>query len=253
MWKRKLSLPVWDELEPSATEPESFEPQEALDIMDETADEFADEESEEAAATSEPAGERSGGEEGTTEEPRSRRRRRRRGRGRGREDAPSAETSDIYRARRRQSEDQAEPDDDEAVVAEGWSRTPSDAAKEPAEEDRDQRASGRSGAGVVAAVAADAIGTAIRFATSEPVGEAGAVDDDEFDFGSDQEEGPRRKIRRCRGRDEHETNDDDERATSTMKTTSTISTAMKNTMMRTAANRRASVSATFPPGKTPSA
>ena len=33
------------------TEPESFEPQEALDIMDETADEFGEEESAAAAAT----------------------------------------------------------------------------------------------------------------------------------------------------------------------------------------------------------
>ena len=79
-------------LEPSATEPESFEPQEALDIMDETADEFGDEESEEDAAATVTAGEKSAGERKchgrsrTTIAPPSPPRR---GRGRGREEAPA--------------------------------------------------------------------------------------------------------------------------------------------------------------------
>ena len=81
------AVPEWDDLEPSATEPRSFEPQEALDIMDETADEFGEDSAEETSASSESARGDSAGGEAPTEEQRSRRRRRRRGRGRGREGA----------------------------------------------------------------------------------------------------------------------------------------------------------------------
>ena len=81
----EAAMPVWEQLQPAATEPHSFEPQEALDIMDETADEFGDEAAEETAVSAE-----SGGET-PTEEQRSRRRRRRRGRGRGRESVGPAE------------------------------------------------------------------------------------------------------------------------------------------------------------------
>ena len=130
----ELPLPVWDELEPSATEPESFEPQEALDIMDETADEFDDEESDEAAVATESAdgqsvNEQSVHEESATEERRSRRRHRRRGRGRGREAAPADEA-------RTTTGTGQEPADDEIVAAEGMESDADSSVQEPVKEDR---------------------------------------------------------------------------------------------------------------------
>ena len=38
----EAELSAWDDLDPTATEPRSFEPQEALDVMDETSDDFED-------------------------------------------------------------------------------------------------------------------------------------------------------------------------------------------------------------------
>ncbi len=39
----EAELTAWDDIDPTATEPQAFEPQEALDVMDETADEFDEE------------------------------------------------------------------------------------------------------------------------------------------------------------------------------------------------------------------
>jgi hypothetical protein len=76
----EVALP-WAELEPTVTEPKPFEPQEALDFMDDTSDEFGNELPEGSTA---PGEARRG--EPQEDEQRSRRRRRRRGRGRGREE-----------------------------------------------------------------------------------------------------------------------------------------------------------------------
>ena len=78
-------MTAWDDLDPTATEPRSFEPQEALDVMDETADEFEEGFAAEGTATT--------GESAQPEpdERRGRRRRRGRGRGRNREEADTAE------------------------------------------------------------------------------------------------------------------------------------------------------------------
>ena len=120
----ELSLPAWSELQPPATEPKSYEPQEALDIMDETADEFADEKGE-APAPTEPAG-----GEAATEERKSRRRRRRRGRGRGREGAPSEEV-------RASGEPDCDAGDDDGVVFQSTEPEADDSVQEAAgEEDR---------------------------------------------------------------------------------------------------------------------
>ncbi len=127
--EEEIPMPVWEELEPSATEPESFEPQEALDIMDETADEFGDEESEGAGATSESASGRSGDEDSAREERRPRRRRRRRGRGRGRDDGPAAEAH----AAEQSGEELAGA---ESVSSEGMESDADDALRDRAEEDR---------------------------------------------------------------------------------------------------------------------
>ena len=173
----EASLPVWDELEPPATEPESFEPQEALDIMDETADEFGDESSDEIAVTTESIDEQSTTEEGATEERRGRRRRRRRGRGRSREDAPSAETPTA-------NESSEEPDSDESVASEFVESDVDSSAKEDAEEDRseegpaERRGRRRRGRGRGRDQVRD-----------EQTGEEEtAIVDDEFDFGGTEEE-----------------------------------------------------------------
>jgi hypothetical protein len=153
----EVPLPSWDDLESAATQPESFEPQEALDIMDETADEFGefgDESSDESVAPTEGAGELSAGEEIAKDERRSRRRRRRRGRGRGREDAPSAEgqTSDV--AGEESTSDQLasdqlasdEPASEELVVSESLEVDSDGATQEPVEESRsDEERSERRG------------------------------------------------------------------------------------------------------------
>ncbi|MGO9109922.1 MAG: hypothetical protein ACLP9L_11875 [Thermoguttaceae bacterium] len=130
----EAALPVWADLEPAATEPESFEPQEALDIMDDTADEFGDEASDADTATSESDGERSASEhsaneESATEERRSRRRRRRRGRGRGREDAPAEEAGSG-------NESNEEPTDDNVIFSGSLESDDDSPLAEPAEEDR---------------------------------------------------------------------------------------------------------------------
>ena len=51
----EAELTAWDELEPTATEPQSFQPQEALDFMDEPAGEFDEEVSVEADETARPS------------------------------------------------------------------------------------------------------------------------------------------------------------------------------------------------------
>jgi hypothetical protein len=124
IFEAEVALPVWDDLEPPATEPESFEPQEALDIMDETADEFADEVSEEASTAADSAG-----AEGVPGEPRPRRRRRRRGRGRGREGAASSEASTV-------NEFSEELGDDERADCENAESAVDESTGEPAEEGR---------------------------------------------------------------------------------------------------------------------
>jgi len=169
----ELALPVWDDLEPSATEPESFEPQEALDIMDETADEFGDDVSEEASATTESAG-----GEAATEEPRSRRRRRRRGRGRGREGAPSAEAQTA-------NEFGDELADDEGVVSESMEGDIDGSAREPADDatlegERTERRGHRRRRG------RGRPRDQVRDAQTE--GEESAVDDEDFDFEPAEEE-----------------------------------------------------------------
>ena len=80
----EAELTAWDDMDPTATEPQAFEPQEALDVMDETADEFDEEFSGEAGAAS---------TESTPQERDERRgrRRRRRGRGRNRDAAEGSE------------------------------------------------------------------------------------------------------------------------------------------------------------------
>ena len=161
----ELAMPVWDDLEPSATEPESFEPQEALDIMDETADEFGDEESEEPAAAAEsPASSRPASER-QTEERRPRRRRRRRGRGRGREDASPAEARNMAVSPVTSRAD--EPTDEDAVSEEAWSPTSTSSAMQDLPKKIGPRASGRSAAGVAAAVVAAAAAIEIRVDESE--------------------------------------------------------------------------------------
>jgi hypothetical protein len=82
----EAELTAWDDIDPTATEPRSFEPQEALDFMDETAEEFDEESSgelsgESAAAPGDSQSEEQGERRG--------RRRRRRGRGRSRDGAES--------------------------------------------------------------------------------------------------------------------------------------------------------------------
>jgi hypothetical protein len=127
----EAELTAWEDLEPTATEPQSFEPQEALDVMDETADEFDDEVPGEAAATS---GEKSSAEE---EERRGRgRRRRRRGRGRGRDEAPSSEAQPAASDQEQASE---EPGTEGGFGA-GLEMEPAESAEgEPSEEDRGER------------------------------------------------------------------------------------------------------------------
>jgi hypothetical protein len=78
----EAELTAWDDIDPTATEPQAFEPQEALDVLDETADEFVEEFSGEAAT---PSG------EAPPEREERRGRRRRRGRGRNRDAAESTE------------------------------------------------------------------------------------------------------------------------------------------------------------------
>ena len=53
----EAEMTSWGGLEPTATEPQSFQPQEALDILDEAADEYDEALSEELAETSESSGE----------------------------------------------------------------------------------------------------------------------------------------------------------------------------------------------------
>ncbi len=184
----EVPVPVWDELEPSATEPESFEPQEALDIMDETADEFGDEESTETAATTE-AGGQSADEESPTEERRPRRRRRRCGRGRGRDDVsplPRGEDrGEDEKAERRRPGGPGEETAGDEVVCEGVESGADDSVEEAAEEDRpeDERTERggrrrRRGQGRFRDQLRD----------EATVGEEGATDDDDFDFGSVEEE-----------------------------------------------------------------
>jgi ribonuclease E len=78
----EAELTRWGGLEPNATEPLSFEPQEALDILDETMFDEDEGHEEGAEAPARPAGE---GATPEGDERPGRRRRRRRGRGRGRE------------------------------------------------------------------------------------------------------------------------------------------------------------------------
>ena len=120
----EAELTVWDDIDPTATEPRAFEPQEALDVMDETADEFDDELSGESAAAS--------GEASTPErEERGGRRRRRRGRGRNRGPADSTERPI------------AEPGQEESAeggVGDGLDVEPSEAAEgETSEHDHSER------------------------------------------------------------------------------------------------------------------
>ena len=120
----EAELTAWDDIDPTATEPRAFEPQEALDVMDETADEVDEEFSGEAAAPS--------GEERPQErEERGGRRRRRRGRGRNRGTAENTE------------QPIAEPGSEETAeggFGEGLELEPSESAEgETAEHDRGER------------------------------------------------------------------------------------------------------------------
>ncbi len=220
----ELSMPVWNELEPPATEPESFEPQEALDIMDETADEFADEESEEAAATSESAR-----AEAAADERRPRRRHRRRGRGRGREDAPatkartSSEPGDSEFSEGQAGERDAggegragKPDvREEAVVFEGMESDAGDLVKETAEEDRIEGEPRSEGEPRPEGEPTERRGRRRRrgrgrdrdrVRDEQTVGEEGTADDDEFDFeGTEQEEAVA-----AEAADEHDEDEGDE-------------------------------------------
>jgi len=163
-------LPVWDELEPPATEPEAFEPQEALDIMDDTADEIVDESSDMST------GKQPGHEEEARDERRGRRRRRRRGRVRSREDAPAADSSAVKG-----------PDEelgaDESVVSESLEIEAEITAKEDTEEDRpgDQLTERRG--------RRRRRGRGREPIRDEQAGEEeGAIVDDDFDFGSAAED-----------------------------------------------------------------
>ncbi len=136
----EAALPVWSDLEPSATEPESFEPQEALDIMDETAgDDFDDEASDAASAASESAaGEGPSSEQREGDERRPRRRRRRRGRGRCREDATSAEGGAAGEHEKGYDHGE-EPSERESIVSEGAESNVDGPSMEPSETDRAER------------------------------------------------------------------------------------------------------------------
>jgi hypothetical protein len=120
----EAELTAWDDIDPTATEPRAFEPQEALDVMDETADEFEEEFTGETTAES--------GEARPQErEERRGRRRRRRGRGRNREagertERPFAEAGQEQAA--------------EGGFGEGLEVEPSDSAeRETSEYDRGER------------------------------------------------------------------------------------------------------------------
>jgi hypothetical protein len=129
----EAELTAWDDIDPTATEPRSFEPQEALDVMDETADEFEEEFSGEAPAES--------GEARPQERDERRpRRRRRRGRGRNRGGAPeSAE---------RPFDEPGHEHAAEGEFGEGMETEPSEAAEsEAAEFDRGESNRGGSDRG----------------------------------------------------------------------------------------------------------
>lgn len=98
----EAELTAWDDLDPTATEPRAFEPQEALDVMDETADEFEEDFAAEAAA---PAGEST---EQERDDRRGRHRRRRRGRGRNRDETETAEAGFTGPPKEQASGEQAE-------------------------------------------------------------------------------------------------------------------------------------------------
>ncbi len=118
----EAELTAWNDLDPTATEPRSFEPQEALDVMDETADEFEEPLSGEAATTGETA-------PAEGEERRGRRRRRRRGRGRSREAAEATESAEG------RSTEAGEEQPVEDYFGEGLDFEPSEAAEGEAEEE----------------------------------------------------------------------------------------------------------------------
>ena len=197
----EVPLPVWDELEPPATEPESFEPQEALDIMDETADEFGDEESEGAAPTTESAG-------GQRERRRARRKSEDRVAVAVAADAVGAAKMLLRRKLATAREPGDAPADDEAGASEGigvrgrWTRRRNPPKK------IGPRASGRSDA-AAAVVVADV--AAIRFGTSRPRGKKAPVEDDEVDFGGESRRRPpsmpRPRTSTMR-RDEHDEGDE---------------------------------------------
>jgi hypothetical protein len=98
----EAELTAWDDVDPTATEPRSFEPQEALDVMDETSEDFDEGFSGEAAVPSSEAAP-------AESEERHGRRRRRRGRGRNRDAVESAEV-------RSTDPDEEQPAADEAAA-----------------------------------------------------------------------------------------------------------------------------------------
>jgi len=171
-------LPSWGDLEPPATEPESYEPQEALDIMDETADEFDDEESEKAAATTASAGGQSADGENATDERRPRRRRRRRGRGRSREGVANEPGKEVAPEEGVLSES-TESSVDDSVHVDGSVQEP--AEKERLEGERTERRGRRRRRG--RGRGRDQI------RDEQPVVKEGAEDDDKLAFAGAEEEG----------------------------------------------------------------
>jgi len=127
----EAELTAWNDMEPTATEPQSFEPQEALDIMDETAEEFDDEPAGESGETAGPADESAPAE---GDQRRGRRRRRRgRGRGRSREGADGVEAPADT-----QAEEQPDADAFGAGLEPEAADTARDARQQP-EDDRGER------------------------------------------------------------------------------------------------------------------
>ena len=233
----EAELTAWNDMEPTATEPHSFEPQEALDFMDDTSEEFSDEysdelsgePSEEPAATTEASGEAAPAE---GDERRGRRRRRRRGRGRGRDretaGAPGSVAGEADEAGPAESFEEGEGafeevegGFDEGVESEssgGGELTP----KRP-EGDRGPRAGGSRRRG--------------RGYGREPVRDEAAAPGR-----GDSSRAIRLSLPRP--------------SPTTRKTMFTPTASLKTSMatrMTRAVNRRASVSATFLPGKMPSA
>ncbi|MEI8373005.1 MAG: hypothetical protein WCJ35_09265 [Planctomycetota bacterium] len=192
----ELALPAWGELELPAIEPGSYEPQEALDIMDETADEFDAEESEESATTPDSANEQSANEEGATDERRPRRRRRRRGRGRSREGVLSDEAQTA-------NEPGEELANEEGVLSESTESDVDNSVQEPAEKDRiegeqPERRGRRRRRGRGRGRDRDQV------RDEQTVGKESAEDDDEFAFDGAEEDSVNAEVS-----DEHDEHDDE--------------------------------------------